>query len=103
LIPASPTQLPSLANRIPALAPSAPAGNGVPDKIYSSAPAYEPRSGGAVLGVPALNLGGPRQLRRPTLPQRVAESGGCHHWRSSRAAHQRRRHRPPWAVSSHPL
>ena len=65
LIPASPTQLQSLANRIPALAPSAPAGNGVPDKIYSTAPAYEPRSGGAVLGVPALNLGGPRQADAP--------------------------------------
>jgi cysteine desulfurase/selenocysteine lyase len=65
LIPASPTQLPSLANRIPALAPSAPAGNGVPDKVYSSAPAYEPRSGSAVLGVPALNLGGQRAADAP--------------------------------------
>jgi cysteine desulfurase/selenocysteine lyase len=52
LIPASPTQVLSLGNRAPALAPVAPAGNGVPDKIYSAVPAYEPRSGGAVLGVP---------------------------------------------------
>jgi cysteine desulfurase/selenocysteine lyase len=65
LIPASPTQLPSLANRIPALTPSALAGNGIPDKIYSAAPAYEPRSGGAVLGVPPLGLGGPRQADAP--------------------------------------
>jgi cysteine desulfurase/selenocysteine lyase len=65
LIPASPTQLPSLANRIPALAPSALAGNGAPDKVYSSAPAYEPRSGSNVLGVPALNLGGQRQADAP--------------------------------------
>ncbi|NVM79051.1 cysteine desulfurase/selenocysteine lyase [Duganella sp. SG902] len=65
LIPASPTQLPSLANRVPALAPSAQAGNGVPDKVYSSAPAYEPRGGSNVLGVPALNLGGQRQADAP--------------------------------------
>ncbi|WP_229259132.1 family 2A encapsulin nanocompartment cargo protein cysteine desulfurase [Duganella flavida] len=52
LIPASPTQVLSLGNRAPALAPAAQAGNGVPDKLYSSAPAYEPRSGSAVLGVP---------------------------------------------------
>ena len=52
LIPASPTQVLSLGNRAPALAPVAPAGNGVPDKVYSTLPAYEPRSGGAVLGVP---------------------------------------------------
>ncbi|MYM37955.1 family 2A encapsulin nanocompartment cargo protein cysteine desulfurase [Duganella qianjiadongensis] len=66
LIPASPSQLPSLANRIPALAPSAQAGNGVPDKVFSTVPAYEPRSGSAVLGVPALELGGARQLDAPS-------------------------------------
>nr|WP_229417478.1 family 2A encapsulin nanocompartment cargo protein cysteine desulfurase [Massilia sp. Root418] len=54
LIPASPTQVLSLANRAPALAPAAPAGNGVPDKVFSALPAYEPRAGGAVLGVPAV-------------------------------------------------
>jgi cysteine desulfurase/selenocysteine lyase len=52
LIPASPTQVLSLANRIPALAPSAQAGNGVPDKAFGAIPAYDPRSGGALLGVP---------------------------------------------------
>lgn len=52
LIPASPTQVLSLGNRAPALAPVAPAGNGVPDKIHSALPGYEPRSGSAVLGVP---------------------------------------------------
>ncbi len=52
LLPASPTQVLSLANRAPALLPAAPAGNGVPDKLHSAIPAYEPRSGGALLGVP---------------------------------------------------
>jgi len=52
LLPASPTQLPSLANRAPALLPHAVAGNGVPDTVYAVAPAFEPRSGGSVLGVP---------------------------------------------------
>lgn len=52
LLPASPTQLPSLANRAPALLPHATAPNGVPDTLISTLPAYEPRLGGAVLGVP---------------------------------------------------
>lgn len=52
LIPASPAQLPSLANRAPALLPHAAAGNGVPDTAVSVLPAYEPRLGGAALGVP---------------------------------------------------
>jgi len=52
LIPASPTQVLSLGNRAPALAPVAPAGNGVPDKLLSAGPAYDPRSGGGLLGVP---------------------------------------------------
>ena len=59
LIPASPTQVLSLGNRAPALAPVAPAGNGVPDKLLSAIPAYEPRSGGALLGVPE-SVGGTR-------------------------------------------
>ena len=54
LIPASPTQVLSLGNRVPALAPAAPAGNGVPDKVFSTVPAYEPRSGSGVLGVPQI-------------------------------------------------
>lgn len=52
LVPASPAQLPSLANRAPALLPHAAAGNGVPDTAVSVLPAYEPRIGGAALGVP---------------------------------------------------
>ncbi|RUR66071.1 SufS family cysteine desulfurase [Variovorax guangxiensis] len=55
LVPASPTQVPSLANRAPALVPHAVAGNGVPDSVLSVAPAFEPRSGGMVQGVPQLN------------------------------------------------
>ncbi|MGJ7492250.1 family 2A encapsulin nanocompartment cargo protein cysteine desulfurase [Variovorax sp. ZT4R33] len=55
LMPASPTQLPSLANRAPALLPHAVAGNGVPDLALSVAPAFEPRSGGTLLGVPQAN------------------------------------------------
>ncbi len=54
LVPASPTPVLSLANRAPALAPAAQAGNGVPDKALGALPAYEPRSGGALLGVPQL-------------------------------------------------
>jgi cysteine desulfurase/selenocysteine lyase len=52
VLPASPTQLPSLANRAPALLPHAVAGNGVPDTVLSVAPAFEPRLGSSVLGVP---------------------------------------------------
>ena len=63
LLPASPTQLPSLANRAPALLPHAVAGNGVPDTVLSVAPAFEPRSGGNMLGVP------------PVQPSQAASSG----------------------------
>ena len=65
VLPASPTQLPSLANRAPALLPHAVAGNGVPDTVFSVAPAFEPRSGGTVLGVP-------QQLGAPASPQTAA-------------------------------
>jgi cysteine desulfurase/selenocysteine lyase len=51
LMPASPTQALTPLNRAPAMLPSAPAGNGVPDKLFSAVPAYEPRMGGALLGV----------------------------------------------------
>jgi cysteine desulfurase/selenocysteine lyase len=62
LMPASPNQVLSLGNRAPALAPVAPAGNGVPDKILSAGPAYDPRSSGGLLGVPESvgGLNGPR-------------------------------------------
>lgn len=52
LLPASPTPLASLAHRAPALLPHAQAGNGVPDTVIGPLPAYEPRMGGAALGVP---------------------------------------------------
>ena len=52
LLPASPTPVLSLANRAPALLPHAQAGNGVPDTVLSNLPAYEPRLGSAVQGVP---------------------------------------------------
>ncbi|WP_422823402.1 family 2A encapsulin nanocompartment cargo protein cysteine desulfurase [Variovorax rhizosphaerae] len=52
LLPASPTQLPSLANRAPSLLPKAVAGNGVPDNVFAALPAYEPRLGTAAIGVP---------------------------------------------------
>jgi cysteine desulfurase/selenocysteine lyase len=51
LLPASPGPVLSPGNRAPALLPAAPAGNGVPDKVASTVPAYEPRVGGALLGV----------------------------------------------------
>ena len=52
LIPASPTPVLSLAHRAPALLPHATAANGVPDHLTSAVPAYEPRFGSGVLGVP---------------------------------------------------
>ncbi|WP_309972192.1 family 2A encapsulin nanocompartment cargo protein cysteine desulfurase [Variovorax guangxiensis] len=52
LIPASPTPVLSLAHRAPALLPHATAANGVPDHVTSTVPAYEPRFGSGVLGVP---------------------------------------------------
>ncbi|MFG5777052.1 family 2A encapsulin nanocompartment cargo protein cysteine desulfurase [Comamonas sp. J-3] len=52
LLPASPTPVLSLANRAPALLPHAQAGNGVADTVLSNLPAYEPRLGSVVQGVP---------------------------------------------------
>ncbi|MXN78898.1 SufS family cysteine desulfurase [Burkholderia sp. 4701] len=52
LAPSAPTHVLSLGNRAPALAPHAAAQNGLPDSIVSIAPAFEPRVGGAALGVP---------------------------------------------------
>jgi cysteine desulfurase/selenocysteine lyase len=66
VIPASPTQVLSLGNRAPALLPAAQAGNGVPDKVLGAVPAYEPRSGGALLGVPeSLDAGRPQAGASP--------------------------------------
>lgn len=52
LLPASPTPVLSLAHRAPALLPHAAAGNGLPDNVVTQLPAYEPRFGSSVLGVP---------------------------------------------------
>lgn len=52
LLPASPTPTLSLANRAPALLPHAVAPNGVPDTVLGPLPAYAPRLGSAVQGVP---------------------------------------------------
>ncbi|VWB66142.1 family 2A encapsulin nanocompartment cargo protein cysteine desulfurase [Burkholderia latens] len=55
LAPSAPTHVLSLGNRVPALAPHASAQNGLPDNAVSIAPAFEPRVGGAALGVPQAN------------------------------------------------
>lgn len=52
LLPSAPTHVLSLGNRAPALVPHAAAQNGLPDSAVSIAPAFEPRFGGAALGVP---------------------------------------------------
>jgi len=52
LLPASPTPVLSLAHRAPSLLPHAQAGNGLPDTVVTQLPAYEPRFGSGVLGVP---------------------------------------------------
>lgn len=57
LIPASPSSLPSLAHRAPVYLPNAPAANGVPDVLVKTVPAYEPRIGGQLLGVPQATPG----------------------------------------------
>ncbi|EDT39947.1 cysteine desulfurase, SufS subfamily [Burkholderia ambifaria MEX-5] len=44
---------------MPALAPHAAAQNGLPDNAVSIAPAFEPRAGGAALGVPQVNAAAP--------------------------------------------
>ena len=59
LIPASPTPALSLAHRAPALLPHAAAGNGLPDNVVTQLPAYEPRVGSGVLGVPVTDGASP--------------------------------------------
>ncbi len=61
LIPASPTPVLSLANRAPALVPHAVAPNGVPDHALNALPAYEPRFGSGVQGVPEAFAASPGQ------------------------------------------
>ncbi|MDB5847037.1 MAG: cysteine desulfurase, partial [Rhodoferax sp.] len=61
LIPGSPMQVLSLANRAPALAPHAVAGNGVPDNALSAVPGYDPRFASGVQGVPEAHAASPGQ------------------------------------------
>ncbi len=75
LLPASPAQLPSLANRAPALLPHASAPNGVPDTVISTLPAYEPRLGGAVLGVPRATAPSPQLASENTSPYYFLQQG----------------------------
>jgi cysteine desulfurase/selenocysteine lyase len=59
LIPGASVQQASLGNRAPSMMPSAQAGNGVPDKVMSAVPAYEPRLGGQLLGIAPVADGAP--------------------------------------------
>jgi len=54
-LPQSPQDIASIAAAQPARLPKAEAGNGVPDVIYTAAPALDSRFGGAALGVPSLS------------------------------------------------
>jgi cysteine desulfurase / selenocysteine lyase len=73
LLPASPGPVLSLANRAPALLPSAPAGNGVPDHLVQAVPAYEPRAGSQLLGVPAVAAAPTPEAHAPWLADAAAE------------------------------
>ncbi|MGJ7511233.1 family 2A encapsulin nanocompartment cargo protein cysteine desulfurase [Variovorax sp. GT1P44] len=68
LIPASPTQVLSLGNRAPALLPHATSANGVPDLVTSTVPAYEPRLGSGLLGVPEAQAASPGQAASHASP-----------------------------------
>lgn len=69
LLPASPAPLPSLAHRAPALLPHAQAGNGVPDTPFSTLPAYEPRLGSQLQGVPPVPVTAPHTgAPQPDVP-----------------------------------
>ena len=78
LLPASPTPLTSLAHRAPALVPHAQAGNGVPETVATALPAYEPRFGGAVLGVPDSHAVGVQQATTPATPFYFLDPGYGH-------------------------
>ncbi|HEY1102449.1 MAG TPA: family 2A encapsulin nanocompartment cargo protein cysteine desulfurase [Burkholderiaceae bacterium] len=64
LIPAAPGGVLSLAHRLPSALPHAAAGNGLPDTVATVAPAFEPRFGGAALGVPEAHAAGGSQAAR---------------------------------------
>ncbi|MCP1119100.1 family 2A encapsulin nanocompartment cargo protein cysteine desulfurase [Robbsia andropogonis] len=50
LLSSAPTQVLTLGNRAPSLAPHASAGNDIPDTVVTTAPTIEPRTGGTALG-----------------------------------------------------
>lgn len=70
LLPASPTPVVSLAHRAPALLPHGQAGNGVPDTLLGALPAYEPRLGSQLQGVPPVPASSPG----PSAPRADAPS-----------------------------
>ncbi|KAF1030084.1 MAG: Cysteine desulfurase [Burkholderia plantarii] len=83
LLPSAPTQVLTLGNRGPALAPHAASGNGLPDTAAIVAPTLEPRSGGSALGVapvaapvsaPAAARGAPAQAQAQAQSQLAAGS-----------------------------
>jgi cysteine desulfurase/selenocysteine lyase len=77
LMPGSSSQVLSLGNRVPSLMPAAVAGNGVPDKVLSAVPAYEPRMGGQLLGVPQATPAAPMSTQQAaTAPYYFLEHPG---------------------------
>ena len=68
LIPGSPTPVLSLGHRAPSLLPHAQAGNGLPDKVVTQLPAYEPRFGSGVLGVPEASGASASEATRHPAP-----------------------------------
>jgi len=75
LIPASPTPVLSLAHRAPALLPHAQATNGLPDTVVTQLPAYEPRFGSGVLGVPEAAGAGPSAAARQSAAAPGVDAG----------------------------
>lgn len=68
LLPASPQGL-NIGHRAPALLPHAEAGNGVPDRFYAEAPAYEPRLVGQYAqGIAPVSTPGMAPSLRPQTP-----------------------------------
>ena len=78
LLPASPTPMLSLANRAPALLPHAQAGNGVPDSVLSNLPAYEPRLGSSVQGVPQATPA--HALTEKSVPPALGDSASSYYF-----------------------
>jgi len=82
LAPSAPTHVLSLGNRVPALAPHAAAQNGLPDNAVSIAPAFEPRVGGAALGVPHANAAVPEGAVKAASPYYFTD-GSLQGWQAT--------------------